>query len=94
MVQRLTPRTVASAKALRAELPTVRPRASLVDQELEEGLRAVAAPIRDRTGRGGGGERVHARQPHRLESMRRDLVPPLLAAAARISADLPTNGRR
>jgi IclR family pca regulon transcriptional regulator len=28
-----------------------------------------------------------------LESMRRSLVPPLLAAAARISADLPVTSR-
>ena len=47
----LSPRTVRSADALRAELAKVRRQGwALVDQELEEGLRSVAAPIRDRSG--------------------------------------------
>ena len=85
-----------SAKALRAEIQRVRTQGwSLVDQELEEGLRSVAAPIRDRTGRTVAAVNVSAHASRTsLESMRRDLVPPLLAAAARISADLPASGRR
>ena len=67
---------------------------ALVDQELEEGLRAVAAPIRDRAGRVVGALNVSAHASRTsLESMRRNLVPPLLAAAARISADLPATSR-
>src|SRR5690349_15735999 len=47
----LTDRTVRSPGALRAELARVREAGhAIVDQELEEGLRALAAPIRDRTG--------------------------------------------
>jgi IclR family pca regulon transcriptional regulator len=92
---RITPRTVASEPALRAELTKVRTQGfALVDQELEEGLRAVAAPIRDRSGRVVAAINVstHAsRTP--LEMMRRRLLPPLLATAARISADLPSNSR-
>ena len=92
---RITPRTVASEPALRAELNKVRAQGfALVDQELEEGLRAVAAPLRDRSGGVVAALNVstHAsRTP--LETMRRKLLPPLLAAAARISADLPTNSR-
>ena len=68
---------------------------AIVDQELEEGLRSVAAPIRDRTGRTVAAVNVSAHASRTsLESMRRDLVPALLAAAARISADLPASGRR
>jgi IclR family pca regulon transcriptional regulator len=94
-MERITPRTVASEPALRAELTKVRTQGfALVDQELEEGLRAVAAPIRDRSGRVVAAINVstHAsRTP--LEMMRRKLLPPLLATAARISADLPANSR-
>ena len=51
-LERLTARTVATVGGLRAELAKVRSQGfALVDQELEEGLRAVAAPIRDRSGR-------------------------------------------
>jgi IclR family transcriptional regulator, pca regulon regulatory protein len=94
-IQRLTPRTVGTATALRAELAKVRAQGfALVDQELEEGLRSVAAPIRDRAGRVIGAVNIssHASRTS-LESMRRTLIPPLLAAAARISADIPADSR-
>ena len=90
-LDRLTPRTVPSVPALRAELTRVRAQGwAIVDQELEEGLRAVAAPIRDRTGRTVAAVNVSAhasRTP--IAAVRRDLLPPLLATAARIAADLP-----
>jgi IclR family pca regulon transcriptional regulator len=97
MVQldRLTSRTVASTAALRSELTRVRTQGwAIVDQELEEGLRAVAAPIRDRAGRVVAAINIssHASRTS-LEAMRRTLVPPLLATAARIAADLPANAR-
>lgn len=92
---RLTPRTLGSAAALRTELGRVRAQGwALVDQELEEGLRAVAAPIRDRAGRVIAAVNISAHASRTsLEQMRRSFVPPLLAAAARISADLPAGGR-
>ncbi|HZN74885.1 MAG TPA: IclR family transcriptional regulator [Micromonosporaceae bacterium] len=98
-LDRLTPRTVSSVDALRTELARVRSQGwALVDQELEEGLRAVAAPIRDRAGRTIAAVNVSAHASRTsLEVMRRRLVPPLLATAARIAADLPAssrNGRR
>ena len=94
-LDRLTTRTVGTPAALRAELAKVRTQGfSLVDQELEEGLRAVAAPIRDRVGRVVASVNISAHASRNsLESMRRNLVPPLLAAAARISADLPVTSR-
>jgi IclR family pca regulon transcriptional regulator len=94
-LDRLTSRTIASVAAFRAELVKVRAQGwALVDQELEEGLRAVAAPIRDRAGRVVAAVNISAHASRAsLESMRRDLVPPLLATAARISADLPFTTR-
>jgi IclR family transcriptional regulator, pca regulon regulatory protein len=94
-IERLTPRTVSNVTALRTELARVRTQGfALVDQELEEGLRAVAAPIRDRAGKVVASLNISAHASRTsLESMRRNLVPPLLAAAARISADLPANSR-
>jgi IclR family pca regulon transcriptional regulator len=91
-LDRLTARTVATPSALRTEVQRVRAQGwSLVDQELEEGLRAVAAPIRDRTGRVVAALNISAHASRTsLEAMRRDLIPPLLATAARISADLPS----
>ncbi|MCP2328812.1 IclR family pca regulon transcriptional regulator [Hamadaea flava] len=94
-LDRLTSRTIGSPAALRTELQRVRAQGwALVDQELEEGLRAVAAPIRDRAGRVVAAVNLssHAGRTT-LEAIRRDLVPPLLATAARISADLPATTR-
>jgi IclR family pca regulon transcriptional regulator len=94
-LSRLTTRTVASVAGLRTELTKVRTQGyAIVDQELEEGLRSVAAPIRDRSGRVVAAINVstHAARSS-LELVRRTLVPPLLAAAARISADLPAAAR-
>ncbi|SDN35183.1 transcriptional regulator, IclR family [Streptomyces sp. cf386] len=86
----LTGRTLTSPDALRAELRRVRRQGyAVVDQELEEGLRSVAAPVRDR-----GGEvvaavniAVHAGR-NSVDSVRRDLLPHLLATVAGIEADL------
>jgi IclR family transcriptional regulator, pca regulon regulatory protein len=62
---------------------------AVVDQELEEGLRSVAAPVRDGAGTVVAAVNipVHASR-HSLESVRRELLPPLLAAVVRIEADL------
>ena len=86
----LTARTIVAPAALRAELARVRRQGyALVDQELEEGLRSVAAPVRDRGGAvvAAVNIAVHAGRTS-VASVRRDLLPPLLAAVARIEADL------
>lgn len=95
-LERLTPRTVSTVDALRAELARVRAQGwALVNQELEEGLRAVAAPVRDRGGSVVAAVNVSAHASRTsMEVMRRDLLPPLLKTAARIEADLPMRLRR
>jgi IclR family pca regulon transcriptional regulator len=92
----LTTRTVSSVVALRAELGKVRTQGyALVNQELEDGLRAIAAPVRDRTGRVIAALNVSAHASRTsLEAMRRDLLPPLLKTAARIEADFFGRQRR
>jgi IclR family pca regulon transcriptional regulator len=86
----LTPRTIATPQALRAELRRVRLQGyAVVDQELEEGLRSVAAPVRDRDGEvvAAVNIAVHAGR-NSVDSVRRDLLPHLLATVAGIEADL------
>ncbi|WP_326554846.1 IclR family transcriptional regulator domain-containing protein [Micromonospora sp. NBC_01813] len=89
-LQRLTARTIHTLPGLRVELNRVRAQGyAIVDQELEEGLRSVAAPIRDRLGKviAAVNISVHASR-NSVESIRRELLPHLLATAAKIEADL------
>jgi IclR family pca regulon transcriptional regulator len=85
-----TPRTITTPPALRSELSRVRGRGwALVDQELEDGLRSVAAPVRDGSGRVVAAVNLSAHASRTsLESLRHDLLPHLLDATARINADL------
>jgi IclR family pca regulon transcriptional regulator len=89
--RRLTPHTVGGAAALRGEVARARAQGwAIVDQELEEGLRAVAAPIRDRNGHTVAAVNISvAAARTTLGTIRREMVPPLMATAARIEADLP-----
>ena len=87
---RLTEHTVDSVAALRKELELTREQGyAIVDQELEEGLRSMAAPVRDRSGAvvAAVNVSVHASRTS-VATMREQLLPPLLAAAGRITADL------
>ena len=93
-LRQLTSRTLTEPDALRAELARIRAQGwALVDQELEEGLRSVAAPIRDRSGRVLAAVNVsaHASRASR-DTVRKALLPPLLATAQRIEADLRAAG--
>lgn len=89
-LKRLSPRTITTATALRSELARTKSQGwAMVDQELEEGLRSVAAPIRDRGGRVVAAVNLSAHASRMsTESVRRQLVPPLVATAARIEAEL------
>ncbi|AGZ42123.1 putative IclR-family transcriptional regulator [Actinoplanes friuliensis DSM 7358] len=89
-LEQLTAHTVKSAASLRTELGKVRDQGfAIVDQELEEGLRSMAAPVRDRAGAvtAAVNVSVHASRTS-VAAMRAELLPPLLAAAERITADL------
>jgi IclR family transcriptional regulator, pca regulon regulatory protein len=89
-LRRLSPHTITDAGVLWDELARVRAQGwALVDQELEEGLRSVAAPIRDRGGEGVAAVNVsaHASRTSK-EAMRRSLLPPLLRTAELIEAEL------
>jgi len=85
-----TRRTVTNVDKLRAAVDRARSQGwAMVDQELEEGLRAVAAPLRDRTGKVIAAINISTHSTRMsLSRMRSDLLPPLLATAARIEADL------
>jgi IclR family pca regulon transcriptional regulator len=86
----ITSRTIADPKRLRAELRQIRRDGyALVDQELEEGLRSIAAPIRDGEGRVAAALNLSAHASGgTVESMRESLLAPLLATAAAIEEDL------
>ena len=86
----LTTHTLTTPGAIRAEVERVsRQRYAIVDQELEQGLRSVAVPVRDQRGRAVAAVNVSAHATRKtLDGIRRDLLPPLRAAAARIEADL------
>ena len=85
----LTSHTIKTRKALVVELDRVREQGwAMVDQELENGLRSIAAPIWH-------GSTVIAAinvsttaTSHTVESIHENLLPPLKLAAERISHDL------
>ncbi|MEU8826572.1 IclR family transcriptional regulator C-terminal domain-containing protein [Streptomyces sp. NPDC048636] len=88
--RRLTRHTVTSVAELARLLKrTAADGHALVDEELEEGLRSLAVPVRDADGRVTAALNVatHAGRGT-VESARRALLPALLAAASRIEADL------
>jgi IclR family transcriptional regulator, pca regulon regulatory protein len=86
----LTGHTITSATALRRELRKIRAQGwALVDQELEEGLRSIAAPIRDADGQVIAAVNVSTHAGRRtLNSIVEELLQPLLATARRIELDL------
>jgi IclR family pca regulon transcriptional regulator len=90
----ITARTITDAAALRAELDRVRKQGwALVDQELEEGLRSLAAPICDRSGRviAAANIAAHAAKTSAAQA-RRSLLPVLLRTAEQIGVDLCAAG--
>jgi len=89
-LRRLASHTITDEHRLRAELAGVRRQGwAIVDQELEEGLRSVAAPIRDREGRVVAAVNLSAHASRTsIDAVKRALLPQLLATAERIEADL------
>ncbi|MFF7974032.1 IclR family transcriptional regulator C-terminal domain-containing protein [Streptomyces sp. NPDC007905] len=67
---------------------------ALTDEELESGLRAIAVPVRDRTGRAVAALNVATHAARRtLEGCVQDLLPALRATADPIQTDLHTASR-
>ncbi|AZQ35390.1 IclR family transcriptional regulator [Streptomyces cyaneochromogenes] len=95
LLRPLTPRTITDPSTLTAALEDVRARGyALVDEELEEGLRSVAVPVRDRTGRVVAAVNVATHAARRtVEECVREVLPELLETAGRVEGDLGVAGR-
>ncbi|MFF8844255.1 IclR family transcriptional regulator C-terminal domain-containing protein [Streptomyces sp. NPDC015127] len=93
--QRLTPHTVTGREELAAVLERVaRQGYALVDEELEEGLRSLAVPVRDRTGTVVAAVNVGMHSSRRsTEECLAEVLPELRATAARVEEDLHIAGR-
>jgi IclR family pca regulon transcriptional regulator len=90
-LRRHTAATVTSPERLVREVQRVRRQGwTLVDQELEEGLRSIAAPVHDEHGRvvAAVNTSTHASRTS-LETMRRSWLPHLLATARGIAECYP-----
>ncbi|HEX2782228.1 MAG TPA: IclR family transcriptional regulator C-terminal domain-containing protein [Ilumatobacteraceae bacterium] len=90
VISELTSQSITDVEALRSELLMVRSEGyALVDQELEEGIRSVAAPLRDRRGRALAAINVgtHAARVT-LKELRGVILPDLLATARSIESQL------
>jgi IclR family pca regulon transcriptional regulator len=90
----LTALTVTDPARLRELLAEVAQQGyAIVDQELEEGLRAVAAPIRGAADVGTAAINVSAHASRvSMAALREEILPVLLETAAQIEADLPASG--
>jgi IclR family pca regulon transcriptional regulator len=88
--ERLTARTVTEPDRLRSIVREVAGQGyAIVDQELEEGLRAVAAPIRGAPDVGTAAINVSAHASRvSMAAMRSQILPALLDTARQIEADL------
>jgi len=89
-LERFTDHTVTSLDDLRARVAEAREHGyALVDQELEHGLRSIAAPVRNRHGKVVAAVNVssHVSRVTRGKA-RRELLPPLLRCVQEIEADL------
>jgi len=90
VVTELTSQSITDPDTLRSEVHAVRAQGfALVDQELEEGIRSVAAPLRDRRGRTLAAINVgtHAARVT-LKELRGVILPALLTTARSIETQL------
>ena len=91
---RLTPTTVPDLSTLRERVDRAREAGwAMVDQELEQGVRSAAVPIRDATGAvvAALNVSVHATRMT-MQALRRQVVPELLRTAEAIEVDLRAAG--
>jgi IclR family transcriptional regulator, pca regulon regulatory protein len=86
----ITRRTITDPAKLRSTLTRIRSQGfAVVDQELEEGLRSMAVPLHDPSGTVVAAMNVSARASRgSADTIRRELLPPLQAAARKVEADL------
>lgn len=91
----LTPHTVTDPVAFARVLAGVREQGyALVDEELEEGLRSIAVPVRDRTGRVVAAVNVAMHTTRRTaQQCVSEVLPELYGTASRIEGELRTAGR-
>jgi IclR family pca regulon transcriptional regulator len=89
-LERHTEHTVTTSAELAVVLKQVRAQGwALVDQELEMGLRSVAAPLRDASGRAVAAMNVSTQVARTsVDQLHEDVVPDLVATAGRISEAL------
>jgi IclR family pca regulon transcriptional regulator len=88
-LQPLTLHTVTDPARLAAVLAEVADQGfAVLDQELEEGLRSIAVPVRDAGGGVVAAMNVSASARRSTEALCRDLLPPLRQAALEVEADL------
>jgi IclR family transcriptional regulator, pca regulon regulatory protein len=93
-IQRLTPATVEDIASLRKKLDEARTRGwAMVDQELEQGVRSVAVPIKAASGNvcGALNVSVHASRMT-MQGLRKVVLPKALATATAIEGELQTVG--
>jgi IclR family pca regulon transcriptional regulator len=85
-----TDRTITDASELAEALDEVRTRGwALIDQELEDGVRSIAAPVRDRSRRVVAALNIGTQVSRvNLTQLRATMVPALLDAAGLITAQL------
>jgi len=89
-LRRLTKRTIVDERTLRAVLSEVRARGwAIANEESEDGVRSIAAPLVDRTGEVHAALNASAHASRvSLQQLRRDYLPVVLEAARGISAAL------
>lgn len=93
-VERFTSTTATSVDDLRERIDVAREAGwAMVDQELEQGVRSAAVPIRDSTGAvlAALNVSVHATRMT-MPALRKEVVPRLLRTAAAIEVDLSVSG--
>jgi DNA-binding IclR family transcriptional regulator len=88
-LKRYTENTIVEPEKLRAELASIRAKGYAIDdEEIEIGLRCVAAPIRDHSGRVVASISVAAPVQRMSKKQVQAAIPPVLAAAENISRRL------
>jgi DNA-binding IclR family transcriptional regulator len=88
-LKRYTENTIVEPEKLRAELASIRAKGYAIDdEEIEIGLRCVAAPIRDHSGRVVAAISVAAPVQRMSKKQVQAAIPPVLAAAENISRRL------